>query len=116
MSKSLKKTKSKRVKIRYAKTNRRYVNISKYINEFSKKGKIQRKVANTYRNKQRELDKVEVAKSKTENLQKTLKLMTEEGNKFSTDKFWKLRKSFQIKQQNCTSVISTNGKDVYGEE
>ncbi len=97
------------------KVSSKYVEISKRINKLSRRGKVQREVARKYRDKIMKLNEEVVAEIKTEIMAKIIEQMTREG-KFSAEGFWKLRKAMRMKTQMCTSVITEEGTEVFGEE
>ena len=87
----------------------------KKINSFAKCGKIQRTVAKVYRDALLKSQAKEVAISRNERIRKTVKLLIKNG-KFSSENFWKLRKSLSKRAEVCTSIITANGNEVFGDD
>ena len=95
-------------------TSPKYVEISKRINQLSKKGKVQREVARGYRNRIMKLNEEAVAEKKAEVMEKIVEEMVSNGE-FSSQGFYKLRRAMKNKSPICTSVVNTEGQEVYGD-
>ena len=96
------------------KHNNIYFKFVQKINSFAKGGKIQRRVAKTYRDMVLKIQPMKVAIRKSE-MKKTVNMMTV-NEKFTFEKFWKIRKSLNKKSQVCTSIITANGNEVFGDD
>ena len=93
----------------------KYVEIAKRINELSRQGKHQRKIAQIYRQKIMKLNEEAVSERQTEAMKKILEEMTTNG-KFTANGYWKLRRATKSKTPDCTSVYNTEGNEVFGKE
>ena len=80
----------------------------------AREGKIQRSVAHHYLKLLHEKIVEKVYKKKAARIAETATILTEE-EKFSTDKFWKLNKSFKNKKTAKSSVISSNNTELFSD-
>ena len=92
-----------------------YEELSRKINHFSRKGKVQRKVAQKYRLKILKLNEEKASEKKAETFKVILNQLTEK-EKFSAQGFHKLHKALTGKSPLCTSIINDKGQEVFGEE
>ena len=97
------------------KHNNIYFKFVQKINSFAKGGKTQRRVAKTYRDMVLKIQAKKVAIGKSEMIKKTVIMMTV-NEKFTSEKFWKIRKALNKKSQVCTSIITANGNEVFGDD
>ena len=96
--------------------DKKYLTMYKKLMSFAKKGKAQRKVAQTYVQAIQKSNAEEVARRNSENIRSTLNNITVD-NSFSPNNFWELCKgNRRTKNGMATSVITENGNEVYGEE
>ena len=92
----------------------KYKSIVEAINQFAKKGKAQRQVAKMYLQQLQEIQTEDVTRRRAERLKEVVNQMTIDGS-FNVQKFWKLRKRNNKKQQTCSSVIR-DGKEVFEDD
>ena len=92
-----------------------YFKFVKKINLFAKCGKIQRTVAKVYRDVLLKSQAKTVATNRNERIRKTVKMLIKNG-KFTLEIFWKLRKSLSKRAEVCTSIITSNGNEVFGDD
>ena len=87
----------------------------KEIAKFATKGKIERKVANQYREIVRNENVKVVSKRKAIKVKKILSTLTDE-DKFSTLGWWKMCNSMFRNIFICSSIINEKGMEVYGSQ
>ena len=85
------------------------------LTKFAARGKVQRKVAEQYRDLILKLNTEKVAEVNNQKLLKRVESLAEDDH-FSAQKFWKAKKSIEGSQQNCHSVLDENGIEVYEPE
>ena len=85
------------------------------VTEFSKGGKVQRRVARQYIEAIINDNKEKVAERQKEKIHETLANLTV-NNTFSPDKFWKLCKKVKKKGETGTSVETEDGNEIFGDE
>ena len=86
----------------------------KILQGIAKEGKIQRAVAYYYLKLLHDKIAENVFKKKAARIAEVATTLTEE-EKFSTDKFWQLNKSFKNKQSAKSSVISSNNIELFND-
>ena len=92
-----------------------FVGIYKEIVKFATKGKIERKVANQYREIVRNENLKVVSKRKAIKVKKILTTLTDE-DKCSTLGWWKMCNSMFRNKFICSSIINEKGMEVYGSQ
>ena len=85
------------------------------LNKFAARGKVQRKVAQSYRERILQMNTETVAAINNQKLQERIKNISE-NDKFSAQKFWKEKKALTGSQRTCTSVFDKNGKEIFDPE
>ena len=107
------KTKPRRSEQRICKN---LIPLYKKVMQFAKKGKAQRKVAQTYVQAIQQSNTEEVAERNKENVKNTLLNITVD-NTFSPNKFWELcKKNRKTSNEIGTSVVTEAGNEVFGED
>ena len=85
------------------------------LKRMKKEGKIQRKIAKYYHDFIQEQKGVMVHRLKAEKIKETLKNLTEDDVHFSRNAFWKLKKKCGHSVSNRTSVLTSNGVEVFSD-
>ena len=104
MSKCFKKNKPRGSKVPEIKG--KYLSRCKQLNDFAKKGKIQRKVAKVYIQEMIKMNTEDVAATVNDKVVSTMKKLTID-NKFSPENFWKLCRHSRKQITNNMSVETT---------
>jgi hypothetical protein len=87
----------------------------KEITLFAKRGRAQRKVAKAYIQEIVKLNTVAVAAAEHEKVKTTLQRLTID-NKFSPNNFWELCKTARTNTTSSTSIETTEGTELFGDE
>ena len=87
----------------------------KEVMQFARKGKAQRKVAYLYIKEIIKLNTNSVAAEAKEKVKITLEKLTID-NKFSPNQFWELCKRHRNNHDNCTSIITEGGQELFGND
>ena len=93
----------------------KYMTKYKQITAFSKKGKAQRNVAKLYVQELKKLSIEDVALAQKQKVQETLQKLTID-DKFSPNNFWQLCKKSRTHGTNSTSIESSDGTELYGDD
>ena len=88
--------------------------LCKVLNKFAARGKVQRKVAQQYREKILEMNTVTVSEINNQKLRKRIENISE-NERFSAQKFWKEKKVLSSTQRTCNSVYDSRGQEVFEE-
>ena len=112
MSKCFKKNKPRGSKVPVIKG--KYLSRCKQLNDFAKKGKIQRKVAKVYIQEMIKMNTEDVAATVNDKVVSTMKKLTID-NKFSPENFWKLCRHSRKQITNNMSVETTDGRELFGD-
>ena len=82
---------------------------------FLKKGRAEKEVAKVYISHLKQLQLESVQEKRTYRLQSTVAQLANEKGEMSIDDFWKLRKSVLGKSDDQTSIVTSNGIEVFAE-
>ena len=83
---------------------------------FLRKGKTEKEIAKSYIAHLKQLQLESVQEKRTQRLQTTVAQLTNENGEMSIDDFWKLRKNVLGKSNDRTSIMTSNGIEVFSEQ
>ena len=92
-----------------------YKPVCKKLTKFASRGKVQRKVANQYREKILQMNTETVSEINKQKLHKRIENLSE-NDRFSAQKFWREKKAILGTHRSCNSVYDVNGREVFDPE